>query len=142
MSQNYAGWSSPQRLADLGEFYDMVEQNPESVTDAEFIQKIVGTFWSTNCSAFVEQSFAVIAPGCAMRPHLIRELIVHPIEAMIAGGLLDENDVISQGLAYANNPEPYVEPTPDGRRWLLEQLPKLGLVVAEVYRQKQDESVN
>lgn len=77
-----------------------------------------------------------------MRPHLIRELIVHPIEAMIAGGLLDENDVISQGLVYANNPEPYVEPTPDGRRWLLEQWPKLGVVVAEIYRQKQDESVN
>ena len=142
MAQNFAGWSSPRRLAELGEFYDMVKENPESVTDAEFIQKIVGNFWPTNCSAFVEQSFAIIAPGCAMRPHLIRQLIGHPIEAMIAGGLLDENYVISQGLAYATNPRPYIEPTPDGRRWLLEQWPKLELLVAEVYRQKYHESVN
>jgi hypothetical protein len=141
-SQNFTGWSSPRRLAELGEFYEMVKANPESVTDSEFIQKITGTFWPTNCSAFVEQSFAIIAPGCAMRPHLIRQLIAHPIEAMIEGGLLDENDVISQGMAYVNNPQPYVQPTPDGKRWLLEQWPKLELLAAEVHRQKYHEASN
>lgn len=141
-SRNFIGWSSPRRLAELGEFYDMVKANPESVTDAEFLQKIAGTFWPTNCSAFVEESFAIIAPGCAMRPHLVRQLIAHPIEAMIAGGLMDENSVIAQGLAYANSPQPYVEPTPDGRRWLLEQWPEFEAVAAEVYRQKYHEALS
>ncbi|WP_332851925.1 hypothetical protein [Duganella sp. S19_KUP01_CR8] len=141
-SQNFPGWSSPRRLSELSEFYEAVKANPTSVDDAEFIRKITGTFWPTNCSAFVEQSFAIIAPGCSMRPHLVRQLIAHPIEAMIAGGLLDENDVIAQGLAYANNVQPYVEPTPDGRRWLLEQWPRLEDVAVEVYRQKYHESLN
>ena len=77
-----------------------------------------------------------------MRPHLVRQLIAHPIEAMIAGGLMDENSVIAQGLAYANSPQPYVEPTPDGRRWLLEQWPEFEAVAAEVYRQKYHEALS
>lgn len=77
-----------------------------------------------------------------MRPHLVRELIAHPIEAMIAGGLLDENDVIAQGVAYANKEQPYVEPSPEGRQWLLEQWPKFGDDVREVYRRKYLEALN
>lgn len=77
-----------------------------------------------------------------MRPHLVRELIAHPIEAMIAGGLLDENDVIAQGVAFASKAEPYVEPSPDGRRWMLEQWPKFEADVLEVYRQKYHEAFN
>lgn len=76
-----------------------------------------------------------------MRPHLVRDLIAHPIEAMIAGGLLDESDVIAQGIAYANKKHPYVEPSPEGRQWLLEQWPKLGNDVREVYRQKYFEAL-
>jgi hypothetical protein len=139
-SQNFSGWSSPRRLAELGEFYETVRSAPESISDADFIQRITGTFWPTNCWDFVEQAFAIIAPGCALRPHLVRELIAHPIEAMIAGGLLDENDVIAQGVALAHKVHPNVEPSPEGRRWLLEQWPKLGADILEVYRQKYQEA--
>lgn len=135
-SQNFTVWSSSRPLAELGEFYEAVKAAPESVSDVEFIQRITQVFWPTNCWAFVEQAFAIIAPGCALRPHLVRELIGHPIEAMIAGGLADENDVIAQGVAFANKVLPYVEPSPDGRLWLLEQWPTLEDVVIEVFRQK------
>ena len=63
-----------------------------------------------------------------MRPHLTRALIVHPIEAMIAGGLEDENEVIGQGMACATKTNPYVEPTAEGKRWLCEQWPLLGFL--------------
>jgi hypothetical protein len=139
-SHNFSGWSSPRRLAELGKFYDAVKTAPESVSDAEFIQHISGVFWPTNCWAFVEQAFAIIAPGCALRPHLVRDLIVHPIVAMIAGGLVDENDVVAHGVAYANKVRPYVEPSPDGRQWLLEQWPTLEAVAIEVFRQKYQET--
>lgn len=59
-----------------------------------------------------------------VKPHLVRELVAYPIEAMIAGGLLDENDVNAQGVAYANKEHRCVEPSPEGRKWSLEQLPK------------------
>lgn len=141
-SQSFAAWSSPRRLAELGELYESAKNAPESVTDAELVQRITETFWPTNCWAFVEQAFAIITPACAMRPHLVRELIGHPIEAMIAGGLQDENDVIAQGVAFANKVDPYVEPSPDGRRWLLEQWPKLEAEVVDVYRQKYHDAFN
>jgi hypothetical protein len=141
-SQSFTPWSSPRRLAELGELYEAAKSAPESVSDAELIQRITGTFWPTNCWAFVEQAFAIIAPACAMRPHLVRELIAHPIEAMIAGGLLDENEVIPQRVAFANKVDPYVAPSPDGRRWLLEQWPKLEAEVVDVFRQKYHEAFN
>jgi hypothetical protein len=135
-SQKFSGWSSNKRLAELGEFYAMVSLDPEAVSDAEFVQNITKVFWPTNCWAFVEQAFAIIAPGCAMRPHLVRELVACPIEAMIYGGLTDENEVIERGVAFANKDHPYVEPTPDGRRWLLERWPALAPEVIEIFRQK------
>ena len=134
-----ADWIYPRRLAELGDFYERVGMAPESATDEEFIQKITQTLWPTNCWDCVEQAFAVIAPGCARRPHLIRELIALPIEAMIAGGLEDENDVVAQGVACATKTSPYVEPSPEGRRWLLEQWPSLKHVAIEVFRAKLDQ---
>ncbi|XLZ67837.1 hypothetical protein ABT364_14850 [Massilia sp. SR12] len=141
-AQNFSGLSSPRRLAELGQFYKSVRLAPESISDTDFIQRITDTFWPTNCWAFVEQAFAIIAPGCAMRPHLVREFIAYPIEAMIAGGLSDGNDVIAQGVAFAHKAQPYVEPSPDGRRWLLEQWPKLEADILEVYRQKYHEALS
>lgn len=71
-----------------------------------------------------------------MRPHLVRELIVHPIEAMIAGGLEEENEVIGQGAACATKANPYVEPTAAGKRWLSEQWPLLENLAVAVFRAK------
>jgi len=66
-------------------------------------------------------------------------LIAHPIEAVIAGGLDDENAVIAQGIALAHKRAPYVELTPAGRRWLLEQWPGLESVAIDVFREKRRE---
>ncbi|WP_426212061.1 hypothetical protein [Massilia sp. TWP1-3-3] len=129
-------WSSPKCLVKLADFYADVQGTPESVSDADFMKRITETFWPTSCWCFVEEAFAIIAPGCAMRPHLTRALIVHPIEAMIAGGLEDENEVIGQGMACATKTNPYVEPTAEGKRWLCEQWPLLELLAIEVFRTK------
>lgn len=134
-----ADWSYSRRLVELENFYARAQLDPDSVSDEEFIQRITQTFWGTNCACFVEQSFAIIAPACAMRPHLVRELIVHPIEAMIAGGLDDEHEVIQQGISCATKAEPYVEPSPDGKRWLLEQWPTLETVAIGIFREKHRE---
>ena len=71
-----------------------------------------------------------------MRPHLVRELIAHPIEAMIAAGLEEEREVIRQGVACATKADPYVKPTAEGKRWLCEQWPHLENVAVEVFRAK------
>lgn len=131
-----ADWSYPKRLAELAYFYAEAQRTPDSVSDADFIQRITQTFWPTNCWSFVEQAFAIIAPGCAMRPHLVRELLVYPIEAMIAGGLDEEHEVIRQGVACATKTDPYVEPTAEGKRWLCEQWPLLEDLAVEVFREK------
>lgn len=141
-TQEFEGWGSNKRLAELAEFYEAVSAAPEAVSDAEFVQNITRAFWPTNCWAFVEQAFAIIAPGCAMRPHLVRELIAHPIEAMVFGGLVEENDVIAQGTALANKAHPYVAPSLAGRQWLLEQWPTLEPLAIEVFRQKYHESTS
>lgn len=138
----FAGWSSNERLRELEDFYALVSSDPDAVSDTEFIRNITKAFWPTNCWAFVEQAFAIVAPGCAMRPHLVRELVARPIEAMVFGGLTDENEVIAQGVAFAKKDLPYVEPTPEGRRWLLEQWPDLEPTAIEVFREKYQEATS
>lgn len=128
-------WMSSTRLIELTALYANEHVDPQAVPDADFVRQIIGTFWGTNCWCFVEQSFAIIAPGCALRPHLARELIAHPIEAMIAGGLDDENAVIAQGVALAHKPDPYLDLTPAGRQWLTEQWPDMESVAIEVFRE-------
>lgn len=135
-SRNITDWSYPKRLAELADFYADAQRSPESISDADFLQRITQTFWPTNCWSFVEQAFAIIAAGCAIRPHLARELIVHPIEAMIAGGLDEEEEIIRQGVACATKADPYVVPTAEGKRWLCEQWPQLENIAVEVFRAK------
>jgi hypothetical protein len=132
-------WSHPKQLVELAKFYELARASPESVSDAEFLKNITKTFWPTNCWSFVEAAFAIIAPGCAMRPHLVRQLIQHPIEAMIAGGLEDPNEVIAQGMACATKQSPYVEPSAEGKQWLLNEWPKLGSLASAVFQEKWDE---
>lgn len=55
---------------------------------------------------------------------------------MIAGGLDEEHEVIQQGIRCATKAEPYVEPSPVGKRWLLEQWPTLEAVAIAVFRDK------
>jgi len=130
-----AQWSIPQRLHELGLLYDRARGDPGSVSDAELLDAIEKAFWPTNCWSFVEAAFAMIAPACSMRPHLTRKLIAHPIGGMIAGGLDEPHLVIAQGVACATKADPYVEPTPEGKKWLLEEWPKLGDVALEVFRE-------
>jgi len=131
-----ADWSQPSQLVALAEFYERARANPESVSDAVFVESITKAFWPTNCWSFVEAAFAIIAPGCAMRPHLARQLIQHPIEAMIAGGLEDPEEVIAQGVACATKEKPYVEPTAEGKQWLLQEWPKLRQMATTVFQEK------
>lgn len=84
-------------------------------------------------------AFAMIAEGCAMRPHLIRQLIEQPIEAMIAGGLEDPSEVIALGMACATTQKPEVEPSTEGRKWLLHEWPKFELLAIAVFQEKWDE---
>ena len=131
-----ADWSNPKQLVELTAFYEMARSHPESVSDEEFVANITKAFWPTNCWSYVEASFAIIAPGCAMRPHLIRQLIAHPIEAMIAGGLESSEEVVAQGVTCATKENHYVEPTDEGKKWLVEQWPTLAELAKEVFMEK------
>ena len=128
-------WSHPVQLVELADFYKRAGNQPELFDDEQFLLNIQKAFWSTNCWCFVEQAFAIIAPGCAMRPHLARALIRHPIKAMVAGSLDNPEDVIAQGIACATKKKPYVEPTPGGKAWLLEEWPKLAEMAMAVHRE-------
>jgi hypothetical protein len=132
-------WSHPKQLVELAKFYEQARTSPESFSDAEFLEGITKAFWPTNCWSFVEAAFAIIAPGCAMRPHLARQLIQHPIEAMIAGGLEDPKAVIAQGTACATKQNPYVVPSSEGKQWLLREWPKLESLATVVFQEKWDE---
>ena len=128
--------SCQENLADLAKFYQQARINPESFSDAEFITHVTNAFWSTNCWSFVGMAFAVIAEGCAMRPHLTHQLIEQPIEAMIAGGLEDPSEVIALGMACATTQNPEVEPSTEGRKWLLHEWPKFESLAIAVFQKK------
>lgn len=134
-----ADWSQPPQLVKLAAFYEQARLRPEEISDADFVANIEAAFWPTNCWSYVEASFAIIAPGCSLRPHLTRQLIAHPIEAMIAGGLTDANQVTEQGVACATKKQHYVEPTDEGKRWLVQEWPKYARDAVEVFQQKQKE---
>ncbi|MBE7498024.1 MAG: hypothetical protein HS117_24040 [Verrucomicrobiaceae bacterium] len=127
-------WSHPQQLVELAAFYEEEARNPGRFSDAEFMAAVEKAFWGTNCWSYVEAAFAIIAPACGRRPHLTRSLIKHPIDAMIAGGLDDSALVIAQGVACATKSEHYVEPTDEGKEWLLGEWTKSDELVQEVWQ--------
>ena len=129
-------WTSPQQLVELEAFYEKARASPESFNDEEFLAHINRAFFPTNCWAFAEAAFAIIAPGCAMRPHLVRQLIVSPIQAMIAGGLENPNDIFAQGTATATKFIFGTEPTPEGKKWLLEEWPRVQEVAIQVFHEQ------
>ncbi len=116
-----AEWTQPQQLIGLAAFYESEARDPTRFHDEEFEKNVKKAFWGTNCWSFVEAAFAIIAPACGRRPQLARELINAPIDAMIAGGLEDPADIVAQGVACATKDNPYVEPTDEGKQWLLNE---------------------
>lgn len=54
---------------------------------------------------------------------------------MIAGGLEDPAEVTAQGVACATKNDHDVEPSEEGRRWLLNDWPKLSLIAQEVFHE-------
>ena len=134
-------WISPPQLVALAAFYAQAQAHPEAISDAAFLDKVKNAHWPTNCWSYVEASFAIIAPACLLRPHLTRELIAFPIDAMIAGGLEDAEQVIAIGLACATRGDAYVEPSVEGKRWLTQVWPGLGEVVEAVFQARLQEAL-
>jgi hypothetical protein len=130
-----ADWttSSNKYLVDLADFYLQEAANPSTFDDEMFVANVKKAFWATNCWSFVEAAFAIIAPACSRRSHLTRLLIRSPIEAMIAGGLEDSSHVIAVGVSYANKSDQYVEPTEEGKKWLLSVWTTLDSLAQEVF---------
>lgn len=128
-----ANWLEPQKLADLEVFYEREYANPSDFDDETFLLNVEKAFWATNCWSFAEAAFAIIAPACARRPHLARQLIRNPIEALIVGGLENSADVVAQGVACATRSDHYVEPTEEGKQWLINVWPTLDSLAQEVF---------
>ncbi len=69
-----------------------------------------------------------------MRPHLTRELLRHPVGALVAGAAIGPEVALDLGqLVAADGPAVYVRPLPLGRKWLLEELPGLLPMIREVF---------
>jgi hypothetical protein len=120
-----ATWTHPSQLVRFGEYLARAQAEPSSISDEQLMEQVRARYWGTNAWSYVEMSLAIISAACARRPQLAEELIGDPIEAMIAGGLDSEDDVIAQGVALAQKSEPYVPLSYDGRAWLLEKWPTL-----------------
>jgi hypothetical protein len=54
---------------------------------------------------------------------------------MISGGLEDPTDVIAQGVACVTKDDHYVEPTNEGKQWLLNEWPKLEAMAQDVFNE-------
>ncbi|KAB8042300.1 hypothetical protein [Janthinobacterium aquaticum] len=131
-----ASWSSPPQLAALAAFYARAKAEPATVSDAELLAAVRNAHWPTNCWAYVDLSFALIAPACQLRPHLTAELIAMPIAAMIAGGLDSVQQVLACGERCAVNRAPYVATLPEAAGWLAQTWPTLDALVAQVFAQQ------
>lgn len=132
-------WTHPSQLVRFAEQLARAKEEPSSISDEELIDQVRATYWGTNCWSFVEMSLAIISAACAVRPQLAEELIADPIEAMIAGGLDSEDDVIAQGMALAQKPAPYVPLSDDSRAWLLTIWPGLEDQAKAAFRRKWSE---
>jgi hypothetical protein len=128
-------WTHPPQLVRFAEFLSRAETDP-TISNEDVIKQVRATYWGTNAWSFVEMSLAIVSVTCVARPHLADELIADPIEAMIAGGLESEDDVIAQGVALAKKDHPYVPLTEGGRAWLLETWPRLEQSAKEKFRRK------
>ena len=131
-----ATWIHPPQLARFEAFLARAGDTPSLISDAELIDQVRATYWETNCWSFAEMSLAILSAACALRPQLAEILIADPIEAMIAGGLDSEDDVIAQGVALAKKDAPYVPLSDEGRTWLLESWPQHAHAAKSIFRRK------
>jgi hypothetical protein len=132
-------WTNPPQLVVLEAMLDRARDTPEAVSDEELLARIRATYhapWGTNCWSWVEMSLAILSAACVVRPSLAVHLLDDPIEAMIAGGLDKEEDVIPVGLWLARKAHPYVPLTEPGRAWLLDTWPTLEPDVRAIFRRK------
>lgn len=116
-------WSSVPSLDRLRRFYELEAITPWA-SDATFLAAIRQTFWGTNAIDFVGCSFAIIAPGCALRPHLVPKLLRAPIRAAVAVGVESAAELVAWGVACADqtNPRLSLPTTREGEQWLLPAL--------------------
>ncbi|MBB3117029.1 hypothetical protein [Pseudoduganella violacea] len=121
------------RAAPLFALYEQARLNPGTVSDQELLEQIEKTYWPTNAFCAVQQIFCIIAPACLLRPHLTRELLRAPIEAIIACGIEDSASVIEVGTYLLKDQEPYASPDRHGAIWLQDVLPTLGALADEVF---------
>lgn len=126
------GWTSPPQLLALAAFYRQAALDPLAIADTVFLDTVSRAHWPTNCFACAQASLAIVAHGCVLRPHLTRALIALPIAALMAGGLDSSAAIIDYGTSWAASAQPYVEFTPEGRRWMRQQWPTLHALVDEV----------
>lgn len=134
-----ASWSTHPRLALLAALYKRASLSPASVSDEALVTAIQETLWPTNCWAYAEAAFAIIAPACLLRPSLTPRLLRLPLEAMIAGALSGPQRIIPFAVECATRPDPYVEVTDAGRLWLTTILPALGELVTAVFQSVDEE---
>jgi hypothetical protein len=126
-------WSSMQQLRDLNEFYQAEKRAPHATSDEEFLRAVRRSFWGTNSVDFVAAAFAIVAPGCRLRPHLQRKMLRAPIRAAVASGVDDPKSIMSWGVRCADtNDRLYLRSTPDGVAWLAQEFPSLENVVKEI----------
>lgn len=129
-------WRSPPQLVALAAMYAEVQADPHAIDDAAFLDAVTRAHWPTNCWSYAQASLAIVSHACVLRPRLARELIALPVAAMMAAGLDSGAAIIEYGKACVVMEQPYVDFTPQGRRWMRQQWPTLGgLVDEEVARQ-------
>ena len=119
---------------ELFALYALARTDPAAVSDQQILAQINKSFWITNASDAVSQTFCIIAPACLLRPHLTAELIRTPMEALIACGCEEPESVFLAARHLLESANPYVMPDSHGQYWLSEVLPELGSLVDEVFR--------
>lgn len=126
-------WREPHQLVALGSFFDQEEAGGVSVTDEEFLQSVRDAYWPANLSNFVQTAFAVTAHACALRPHLVSELLKAPLDAVRVDGAESPEAFLASARFALGNPEPYIPFTPRGRQWLSENLDVVRAAVAPAF---------
>lgn len=124
-------WTSPPQLVALAALYAEVQSTPHAIDDAALLAAVTRAHWPTNCWDYAQASLAIVAHACVLRPQLTRELIALPVAALVAGGLDSGAAVLAYGTACLEVAAPYVVLTPEGRRWIEQQWPRLGALVGE-----------
>src|SRR5689334_6247499 len=77
----------------------------------------------TNCDNAAQALFAVVAPVCFHRSHLVTEMLQRALRPLLYLGYEDAEQVLAWVESYLQRPRHYAWMDDVGRRWLAEQLP-------------------